>query len=56
VTLRDPAWETLYAPSAGVIGFLADRLNRVQFLTIRRYLTMMFTALIVLLVVVTLWR
>ncbi len=32
------------------------RLNGLQFLTIRRYLTMMFGALVILLIVVALWR
>lgn len=53
---RDHVWATLYAPLAGVIDALAERLNIVQFLTIRRYLTMMFGALVLLLVVVAVWR
>ena len=31
-------WDALYAPVAGAVGYVADRLNRLQFLTIRRYL------------------
>ena len=38
-TLRDPVWDVLYAPVAGAVGFAADRLNHLQFLTIRRYLS-----------------
>ena len=56
VTLHDPAWERIYAPVAGAVRFGADRLNRVQFMTIRRYLTFMFSALILLLLVVALWQ
>ncbi|MBX6321314.1 MAG: hydrogenase 4 subunit B [Rhodospirillaceae bacterium] len=56
VRLRDLAWDWLYAPVAVGVGFAADRLNRVQFLTIRRYLTLVFTALIVLLTVLSIWR
>ena len=35
-------WDTLYAPIAGAVGFAADRLNHLQFLTIRRYLSLVF--------------
>ena len=41
----------LYAPSRGAVGFAADRLNHLQFLTIRRYLSLVFLALVVLLLV-----
>ncbi len=50
VTLRDLAWEWIYLPVAKAINFAADRLNRLQFLTIRRYLSLVFLALISLLV------
>jgi NADH:ubiquinone oxidoreductase subunit 5 (subunit L)/multisubunit Na+/H+ antiporter MnhA subunit len=56
VRLRDLAWDWFYAPVALAVGFAADRLNRVQFLTIRRYLTLVFAALIVLLTVLSIWR
>jgi hydrogenase-4 component B len=55
VTLHDPAWERLYEPVAWAVRFAADRFNHVQFMTIRRYLTFMFSALILLLTVVALW-
>jgi formate hydrogenlyase subunit 3/multisubunit Na+/H+ antiporter MnhD subunit len=45
VDLRDLIWDVLYAPVAGVVGFLADRLNRLQFLTIRQFLSLVFSAL-----------
>jgi hydrogenase-4 component B len=39
-----------------VVNAIADRLNQVQFLTIRTYLTLVFAALILLLIVVGAWR
>ena len=56
VHLQDPAWDGIYAPVAGAVGFAADRLNRLQFLTIRRYLSLVFLALIFLLLVLAVWR
>jgi len=56
VTLRDLVWDALYAPIAGAVGFAADRLNHLQFLTIRRYLSLVFLALVGLLLVLTLWQ
>ena len=55
VIVRDPIWETLYAPVAGAVGFTAEHLNRLQFLTIRRFLSLVFAALVVLLLVLALW-
>ena len=52
VRLRDPAWEGIYAPAAALVGAIADRLNDVQILTIRRYLSLMFAALVLLLLIV----
>ena len=51
----DLVWDVLYAPIAGAVGFAADRLNHLQFLTIRRYLSLVFLALVVLLLVLALW-
>jgi hypothetical protein len=56
VRLQDLIWEGVYAPVAGAVGFAADRLNHLQFLTIRRYLTLVFLALVFLLLVLALWR
>jgi formate hydrogenlyase subunit 3/multisubunit Na+/H+ antiporter MnhD subunit len=56
VRLRDVPWDLLYAPLAGAVGFAADRLNKVQFLTIRAYLTLVFGALVVLLMVLGIWQ
>ena len=55
IIVRDPIWETLYAPVAGAVGFAAEHLNRLQFLTIRRFLSLVFAALVVLLLVLALW-
>jgi hydrogenase-4 component B len=56
VKVFDPAWRYAYGPLARLAGAAADRLNPLQFLTIRRYLTLTFSALIVLLIVVAAWR
>jgi hydrogenase-4 component B len=56
VRVRDLVWEWLYVPVAGGVGFVSDRLNYVRLLTIRRYLTLVFAALIVLLTVLSIWR
>jgi NADH:ubiquinone oxidoreductase subunit 5 (subunit L)/multisubunit Na+/H+ antiporter MnhA subunit len=55
VTLRDPVWDSLYAPIAEGISFAADRLNHLQFLTIRQFLSLVFAALVILLLVLALW-
>jgi len=55
VELRDLIWDTLYAPIAGLVGFAADRLNVLQFLTIRRYLSLVFILLVTLLLVLAIW-
>jgi NADH:ubiquinone oxidoreductase subunit 5 (subunit L)/multisubunit Na+/H+ antiporter MnhA subunit len=54
VSLRDPAWAWLYAPIGRLVDRVADRCNALQYQTIRRYLVMMFAALIVMLSVVVL--
>jgi hydrogenase-4 component B len=56
VRLRDLAWEALYVPIAGAVDFIAGILNRVQFLTIRAYLTLVFSALVVLLMALAIWQ
>ncbi|HEU0225386.1 MAG TPA: hydrogenase 4 subunit B [Steroidobacteraceae bacterium] len=53
--VRDLLWEWLYAPVAGAIAFASERLNVLQFLTIRRYLTLVFLALVTLLLVLAIW-
>ncbi len=55
VELRDLVWDALYAPIAGGIGFVADRLNHLQFLTVRQFLSLVFAALVILLLVLATW-
>jgi hydrogenase-4 component B len=55
VSMRDLVWDTLYAPVAGGVGFAADRLNHLQFLTIRQFLSLVFAALVILLLVLAIW-
>lgn len=56
IRLVDPLWSGLYAPLIFAVGWLADRANPLQYLTIRRYLSLMFVALIALLSAVALLR
>jgi hypothetical protein len=56
VELHDTVWETLYLPVIRLVNVAADRLNQMQFLTIRKYLTLVFIALVLLLVIVGTWR
>jgi hydrogenase-4 component B len=55
VQLRDPIWDALYAPIAVAVGFTADKLNHLQFLTIRQFLSLVFAALVLLLLVLAIW-
>jgi hydrogenase-4 component B len=56
VSMRDLVWEAMYAPIEGMVGFAADRLNQVQSWTIRAYLTMVFTSVVLLLMVLAVWH
>jgi NADH:ubiquinone oxidoreductase subunit 5 (subunit L)/multisubunit Na+/H+ antiporter MnhA subunit len=51
VRMHDLIWDALYAPIGRAIGVATERINVLQFLTIRRYLTLVFVALIALLLV-----
>jgi hydrogenase-4 component B len=51
VQVHDLIWEALYAPIGQAIAFATERINILQFLTIRRYLTLVFVALVLLLLV-----
>jgi hydrogenase-4 component B len=55
IELHDLVWEGMYLPLAGAVGYAADRLNHLQFLTIRRYLSLVFTTLVTLLLVLAIW-
>ena len=53
--MRDLVWDALYAPIAEGVGLAADRLNQLQFLTIRQFLSLVFAALVLLLLVLAIW-
>ena len=53
--VRDRIWEVFYAPIETGVNVVADRLNRLQFLTIRVYLGLVFLALVGLLLVLAIW-
>ena len=55
IELHDLVWEGIYLPIVGAVGFSSDRLNRLQFLTIRRYLSLVFATLVTLLLVLAIW-
>ena len=42
---RDASWDLLYQPVGALVGWLSLTLNQLQFLTIRKYLSLMFAAL-----------
>lgn len=55
VTVRDLIWDYLFAPVGVAVNLAAERLNHLQFLTIRRYLSLVFLSLVMLLLVLALW-
>ena len=55
LVVSDPVWAWLYQPVAGAVEFAALQLNHLQFLTIRRYLSLVFFSLIALLSVLAIW-
>jgi hydrogenase-4 component B len=55
VELEDPIWDVLYAPTARSVDYGAGVLNRLQFLSIRQYLSLVFVALVGLLLVLAIW-
>jgi hydrogenase-4 component B len=56
VRMRDVPWEAIYAPLARLVGFAAEKLNGLQFLTIRGYLTLVFATLVALLAALAVWQ
>jgi NADH:ubiquinone oxidoreductase subunit 5 (subunit L)/multisubunit Na+/H+ antiporter MnhA subunit len=56
VQLRDLVWDAFYAPVESAVLSVADRLNKVQTWTIRAYLTLVFSAVVVLLMVLAVWH
>ncbi len=55
VELRDLVWDVLYVPVTVGVAYAAERLNYLQFLTIRQYLSLVFGALVTLLLVLAIW-
>jgi len=53
--LHDLVWDGIYAPIDKAVGFATDRLNPLQFLTIRQFLSIVFVALVGLLLVMAIW-
>jgi hydrogenase-4 component B len=56
VKVFDPVWRFGYGPLARAVWKIAGRLNVLQFMTVRSYLTLMVSTLILLLLVVAIWR
>jgi hypothetical protein len=56
VKVMDPVWRYVYGPSSRAVLRGAVALNHLQFLTIRRYLTLVFATLVLLLLLVAAWR
>jgi NADH:ubiquinone oxidoreductase subunit 5 (subunit L)/multisubunit Na+/H+ antiporter MnhA subunit len=52
----DPVWDGFYAPLGRLVGWIADKADILQFLTIRSYLSFVFVALVVLLIALTIWQ
>ena len=55
VEMHDLVWEFIYDPVTHAVEFLALKLNRLQFLTIRQYLSIVVGALVFLLLVLASW-
>jgi formate hydrogenlyase subunit 3/multisubunit Na+/H+ antiporter MnhD subunit len=56
VTVRDLIWDALYERLVHVVVAAADKVNHLQFLSIRRYLGLMFATLVLLLIFVAVMR
>jgi formate hydrogenlyase subunit 3/multisubunit Na+/H+ antiporter MnhD subunit len=56
VEMHDTVWEAFYAPVIRLVNALADRLTELQFLTIRKYLMLVFATLILMLVIIGVLR
>jgi formate hydrogenlyase subunit 3/multisubunit Na+/H+ antiporter MnhD subunit len=55
LAMHDLVWEFFYLPIVRTVEFLAQRLNHLQFLTIRQYLSVVFGALVSLLLLLASW-
>jgi NADH:ubiquinone oxidoreductase subunit 5 (subunit L)/multisubunit Na+/H+ antiporter MnhA subunit len=54
-TTEDRIWSIVYEPLTRFVYAVANWMNRMQFLTIRRYLSLVFLALVALLLAMALW-
>jgi hydrogenase-4 component B len=55
IELHDLIWEGMYQPIASAVERSSERLNYLQFLTIRQYLSLVFATLVTLLLVLAIW-
>jgi hydrogenase-4 component B len=55
LSVRDLVWELAYRPVTRGVQAGADALNGLQFLTIRQYLSLVFAALVLLLLALAIW-
>ncbi len=55
VHLTDVIWDVIYAPIALGVEYIADWLNRLQYLSIRHYLSFVFASLVGLLFMLAIW-
>jgi len=55
IHIRDLIWDALYAPISVGVVYVTEKLNALQFLTIRQYLSLVFAALVILLLMLALW-
>jgi hydrogenase-4 component B len=55
IELHDLIWEGMYQPIASAVERSSERLNYLQFLTIRQYLSLVFGTLVTLLLVLAIW-
>ena len=56
VQTEDLAWSRLYLPIIALVSLATTRFNALQFLTIRRYLSLVFGSLILLLTGMAIWN
>jgi formate hydrogenlyase subunit 3/multisubunit Na+/H+ antiporter MnhD subunit len=55
LSIQDLVWDLAYRPVTRGVQLVADRLNKLQFLTIRQYLSLVFGALVLLLLALAIW-
>ncbi|MBL8708327.1 MAG: hydrogenase 4 subunit B [Rhodospirillaceae bacterium] len=55
VSMTDHVWQSIYGPVEAAVNRAADRINLLQFLSIRQYLALVFAALVILLTVLAIW-